>query len=330
MRAIKLILFLLLITISVSNVNAGFYINETDTSDFKLVGFFDLRDRESFIQLTNITSENYTLHIQIFDVRNNCNENNFFDAYTPADTHVYNLRDIITNDGNPSGVVLPENAYGIFTVIVTNIEDNFEIIGNLRIEDANGYEYRTNLAGFGSRSDSGSRPNLYTLNFNTQSGVTLSDVVGIALSDENAGSPDFEFQAANLNDAWVNLDVDIYDLNEVPFSCRNVIFACTDQDNPLLPGLLEFVNDGNGSEGIGSGNAASIEYGINEAIPHRKGGELLCPGNNISEGVVQVATIDWADPAEWNFAIFFGLNNGNGRGSFDLAWREQLEIIENQ
>ena len=34
---------------------------------------------------------------------------------------MYNLRDMITNDGNPSGVVLPSDAYGI---VVTTIIDN--------------------------------------------------------------------------------------------------------------------------------------------------------------------------------------------------------------
>ena len=49
-------------------------------------------------------------------MNDNCNENNFFDAYTPNDTHVYYIRDILTNDGNPSGVVLPDDAYGIVSV----------------------------------------------------------------------------------------------------------------------------------------------------------------------------------------------------------------------
>ncbi len=86
----------------------GFSIQETDFADLQLVGFFDLRDRESFIQITNTDVDAQTIHIQLFNVGNNCNENNFFDAYTPNDTHVYNIRDITTNGGNPSGVVLPE------------------------------------------------------------------------------------------------------------------------------------------------------------------------------------------------------------------------------
>jgi len=101
---------------------------ETDSSEDKLLAFFDLRDRETYIQITNTgvdlnpgqdgdrSGENLRLHVQIFNVDNNCNENNFFDVYTPADTHIYNMRDILTNDGSPSGVVLPENAYGIVSV----------------------------------------------------------------------------------------------------------------------------------------------------------------------------------------------------------------------
>jgi len=117
--------------------------------NFQLFSFFDLRDRESFVQLTNIDSIDGTVHVQIFDVSNNCNENNFFDTYTPADTHVYNMRDIQTNNGNPSGVVLPDGAYGFVSVITVNpitgnFNDTHNIIGNFRIIDDNGYEYRTN------------------------------------------------------------------------------------------------------------------------------------------------------------------------------------------
>lgn len=88
-----------------AGVSGGVSIPETDTGDYQLVGYFDLRDRESYIQITNTLVDTRTVHIQIFNVGNLCNENNFFDNYTPNDTHIYNLRDIVTNDGNPSGVV---------------------------------------------------------------------------------------------------------------------------------------------------------------------------------------------------------------------------------
>jgi len=72
----------------------GFALPESDTDDKELFSFFELRDRESFVQVTIVGTIDTTVHVQIFDVSNNCNENNFFDTYTVADTHVYNMRDI--------------------------------------------------------------------------------------------------------------------------------------------------------------------------------------------------------------------------------------------
>jgi len=82
-----------------------------------------------------------------------------------------------------------------------------------------------------------------------------------------------------------------------------------DQDNPLLEALLEEV---------GNANVASFEYGINNAIPHSKGGELLCPGNTISEGFVRLQYLEKGDESEDETILFIGLNNGNGRGSMDV------------
>ncbi len=136
-KSIFIIIFgLTLILIPVKDAYSGaenfLYHNETDAgagnSPFgALVYFFDLRERETYIQLTypaidprsgEHTGSPATAHVQIYDVSNNCNENNFFDVYTVNDTHVYNMRDIQTNDGNPSGVVLPQDAYGIVTIYV--------------------------------------------------------------------------------------------------------------------------------------------------------------------------------------------------------------------
>ena len=134
------IIFLSVFTIQDSKAGAETVstILESDTSGQTgtgLVYFFDLRERETFVQLTYpdrtlavdccgfgsefeqiSTGLNATAHVQIYDVSNNCNENNFFDVYTPADTHVYNMKDIQTNDGNPSGVVLPDGAYGMVVI----------------------------------------------------------------------------------------------------------------------------------------------------------------------------------------------------------------------
>ncbi len=285
----------------------GLVVSETDTQDNQLVGFFDLRERESFIQITNTATSIQTIHIQIFNVADNCNENNFFDAYSGNDTHVYNLRDMQTNDGNPSGVVLPPGAYGFLYAAYVAVDPiPRALIGNLRIEDNTGYEYRTNLLGIGIISVVSN--NFYTFNFNSNNGVILSDIVGVTIDDNNV--PD-EALAANIVDVWVDVDVDLFNNNEVPFSCRDVVFSCVDEDNPLLEALLE-------ESGV---NVASFEYGINNAIPHSKGGELLCPGNTISDGIAKLFVEQFGNNTGI-FVMFVGLNNGNGRGSMDGVWNQ--------
>ena len=313
---IRLLTLIFAITaLTAVNVYAGSTstVVETDAADFQLAGFFDLRDRESFIQITNTDTSAQTVHIQVFNVGNLCNENNFNDVYTPNDTHTYNLRDIVTNDGNPSGVVLPSDAYGIFVATYVDIADDgdpFALIGNLRIEDNNGYEYRTNLNGIGVNDTSIFDP-ILTFNYNTEGGVNLSDVVGISLNNRGDTSPPAEVFAADIVNIWSSMDIDIYDVNEVPFSCRNVIFACTDQDNPLLPALLE---------DSGDASVASFEYGINEAIPSSKGAPLLCPNNVISNGFVRLSFLGTGSDTNDLFILFAGLNNGDGRGSIDSLW----------
>lgn len=319
---------------------------ETDSSEDKLAAFFDLRERETYIQVTNTGNDletdddddatsnvAVTVHVQIFNVSNNCNENNFFDNYTPADTHVYNMRDIIRNDGNPSGVVLPDGAYGIVVISIIDSDGDLEedvdtLIGNLRIVDNSGYEYRSNIAGdpVGLDTDPNFGANIITFNFNTVGGVILSDVVGFSfIKNEEAG----EVEIANILDVFAGFTVDILNINEVSQSCRNVIFACTDQDNPLLEQLIAGGDDDDDLIGNFGANVASFEYGINNAIPHSKGGELLCPGNITSEGFVTMRFSTFQGPDQ-EFVGYIGLNNGNGRGSLDSFWLQNGTFFNGQ
>jgi len=254
--------------------------------------------------------------MQIFTVNANCAENDFFDLYTPTDTHVYNMRDILSNDGNPSGVVLPENAYGIVVFSALDSIDsqtqggNTFLIGNIRIEDNSGYEYRTNMS-----TPEDARPPLpnaarfLTFNYNTDN--SLSDIVGLTLDD--AGPANNGVSVDDLQDAVILADVDLFDLNEVPFSCRNVIFACVDENNPRINEILEDV------EGA---SVVNFEYGINESVPSSKDAPLLCPNNIIDEGIVRLTILDSELGGGGRFVLFVGLNNGNGRGSLDTHWRQ--------
>ena len=330
MSNVKLILFVFSFVLlsTVPGFSGGsFNIPNTDRHDHVLIGFFDLRERETFIQITNVDNEpplGGSIHIQIFDVSNNCSENNFFDFYTPFDTHTYNLRDITTNDGKPSGVVLPDGAYGVFVAHVDTTENGprVEIIGNLRVLDDNGYEYRANMQGQDHDKNPGAcdaAENFATFNFNIEDGVTFSDIIIIPFDDSSQGTTQ-SLKIANVTDIWVNIEVDIFDLNENPFSCRRVVFACVNEDNPLIEAILDEVS-GRCSEGrFGESSVVAFEYGINNAIPHSKGGELLCPGNNISEGFVRFDHIVDGNNVEDEGIAYIGLNNGNGRGTIDAFW----------
>lgn len=338
-RSLKfLIIFIMFFTVFFglqTRVEAGggnppqVFVDTDGAGSYILVSFFDLRDRESFVQVTNTSSSSLTTHVQIFIVNDNCRENNFFDTYTGNDTHVYNMRDILTNDGAPSGVVLNDGEYGM--VVVTSTASGFiersadVLIGNFRIEDASGYEYRTNSAG--SSRLAGATPNFTpffsTFNFNTEGGVILSDLISIGLNDTNDGSPEV---TADPIDRFTVFDINLYDLNEVPFSCRNIIAACIDQDSPRYEELLEAAPDAIGGA---SAAVAGFEYGINDAIPSSKGAPLTCPSNNISQGILTTNIIGGTEALVEDFfgVAFLGLNNGNGRGSMDSIWGENTFLL---
>jgi len=327
---IKIILFVfafvLLSTVpGFSGKGASLGVPDTDSHGHGLIGFFDLRDRETFIQVTNIDEDSpgANIHIQIWNVGADCIENNFFDFYTPFDTHIYNLRDITTNEGNASGVVLPDDAYGIFAA-TARVPSDSDIIGNLRILDDNGYEYRTNLQDEDhARSfNDGDAADFITFNFNTKGGVTLSDVVGIPFDDSGQGGPDGNNSifVTDILDIYHSFDVDIFDLNEKIFSCRTVAFACVTEEHPLYEALLEEID----SDG-GEASVANHQFGINNAIPHSRGGELLCPGNIISEGFVRLEINSEGGDVDNGAIYYIGLNNGNGRGSLDAVWLQNTE-----
>jgi len=302
--------------------------SESDTSGDTLIYFFDLRDRETYIQLTYTNNDgdpgdsfdltaDTRMHIQIFDISNNCNENDFFDVYTPNDTHVYNMRNIETNDGNPSGVILPNGAYGFVFAYAVEPDGSLDssadvLIGNLRVLDDNGYEYRTNsLSEPNNNIEELDRANTAYFNFNTEGGVSWSDVIGIAFDDDEG---DIREVSVSPLDNFVVLDVDIYNLNEVPFSCRDIIYSCVTPESSIYQAVLE------DAAGIGSANVAAAEYGINNAIPNTKGGELLCPGNNISDGFATLNVLGRSENDETQLVMYVGLNNGNARGSMDSFW----------
>ncbi len=91
----------------------------TDFADNKLSAYYDLRNRQSYVQVTNAVTENIRIHVQIFQHDRGCSELNFFDELTPNDTVVYNMDDIVKNDGSAVPANLDDDSYGYVVVSST-------------------------------------------------------------------------------------------------------------------------------------------------------------------------------------------------------------------
>ncbi|NIP32071.1 MAG: hypothetical protein GTO02_21915 [Candidatus Dadabacteria bacterium] len=265
----------------------------------QLSAYYDLRDRESYIQVTNIDDVNVTIHVQIFQHDRGCDELNFNDTLTPNDTIVYNLDDIIRNNGSDVPVSLADNSYGYVVVTTTvNAPTTLDpaLIGNLRIIDDEGYEYRTNMISLDV--DQGVQSDRFFANFNTVDSANQADVVGYAYHGKTSTS------VRNIDNGF-SFDIFVFDLDEDPLSCDRRNFAC--------------------------GNV--MNYGINEDYPASRGTDLLCPGGGLANpqgGFVQFingTNLDGTPPeseadGEDVFVGLIGINNNDGTGSIDIWYAD--------
>ena len=132
-----------------------------------------------------------------------------------------------------------------------------------------------------------------------------------------------------ITESYVAFNAEIINLDEVLFSCTDIVFACTDGDDPLIPELLDDIADDTDTD-LGVISAVSMEFGINEAIPSSKGAPLVCPNNTIGAGTVFFNEEDHEGESDYIFVMFVGLNDGNGRGSFDSVWSGENVFRNNE
>ena len=267
--------------------------------DQQLTAPYDLRDRKSYIQVTNDgnISSSTRIHIQIFQHDRECTELNFFDTLTANDTVVYDLDNLIRNDGSEVPISLLEDSYG-YVVISTDTNGVLSapsLIGNFRIIDDTGYEYRSNAIGNANGCTTDIAVSRRLLNFNTVDGAMYADVIGYAYERENFTSS----TVTNIEEGF-SFDIFVYDMDEEPLSCDRRTFAC--------------------------GNV--MNYGINEDYKNSRGGPLLCPGGGLADpngGYILFDNRNYPMPP--GFVTlgdlvkygFIGINNGDGTGSMD-SW----------
>lgn len=260
---------------------AGHLAAITDNSSTRLVGYWDLRDRETFFQVTNITGADVNIHIQIYDVSTGCAEFDYFDTLTPRDTHVYDVSSLDRNNGVALSPPDLSGGHGIIAITQTDgtgsTLDDDALTGNFSIFDSAGFEYRTNFAGDSDNTDSDDD---FTINFNNVDGSVFTDLVVIGY-DTTDGGIDPDTGTANI---------ELFDADENPISCPDIVLGC------------EFDSDGLGNV---------INVGINQAVTNSRGGPSLCLGTD-TVGYIEVDSVEGDRQA-----VFIGLNNGNSTGSMD-------------
>ncbi len=243
--------------------------------------------RKSYVQITNTYDAPVTIHVQIFQHDRDCSELDFFDELTVSDTVVYDMGNIVKNNGSKVSASLGEDSYGY--VVVTPLDPQASIIGNFRIIDSSGYEYRTNMQNTGAATGNFAPGISYIINYNGANGARQADIVGFGYSIDGTGT------VKNLSDNVV-FDTYLFDLDEEPLSCDRVGFAC----------------------------GGVMNYGISEDYPSSRGEDLLCRGGGSSNpdgGVVSLENGVYTGNSSERvvFSGYAGINNGDGTGSMD-SW----------
>lgn len=321
---IKYLLVLALLVVAPIKSWAGVTFPNIPDTDFlgetQLFYFWDLRDRASYFQVTNTTTLPITVHIQIFNSNDNCSEFDFDDTFTGNDTHLYNLSALDSNDGTLTGPpVFTNKDFGM--VVVTEIDAasgdetlNFDLIGNFRIVDNGGYEYRTNAPGLGALQLPEIENIITTanefVNFNNVRADNASDVVGIVVAHQPGTGTVSPVSGTVLAGSaiFAVFTPTIYNAAEKPNSCSLVAFVCGD------PSI---------ASSFGTDVTAGFDLGVNAKLPNSKGGDNIC---NTTDGVGFLAfdnsifgiPLGNIAPAD-TFVGLIGLNNGKS-GSMDSFW----------
>lgn len=131
--------------------NDNSFLNTTEVGSQLISWWTRKNGRDSIIQVLNTSSSKVNVHIQILD--ENCAEmTDFCDSYTPVDTVVYDLANLVTNVGQKISTGALAGHEGVIVITPVNncpngrkaIRFNF-LQGNLRVTNSGADEYGTNV-----------------------------------------------------------------------------------------------------------------------------------------------------------------------------------------
>lgn len=293
----------------------------TDKPDEEAFAIYDLRNRKTYVQVSNDEDQENPLciHVQIFQQDQGCSELDFEDQLTPNDTVIYDMDNLVRNDGTEIPVNLDEDSYGFVAISAYVCGDRTDdgtgnpLLGNFRIIDNSGYEYRMNLitdeSGRGLNSTSPSNVGNINIPFNTVDGASHADIYGFVFDDDR----ELNGVASGNQDRIYNEEAGI------TFSVFQV-----DEDEEILSC---------DQKTIGCGPNVTFHYGINEDYRASRGNNLFCEGAGLlpgqSNGYISLENASFLSPLQiddtFHFVCVVGLNNGDSTGSMDECLLECVD-----
>ncbi len=307
------------------------YVTQTDTGSDRIVAFWDMRGRESFVQVTNTSSEKINIHVQIFDIMNplsECFECNFNDMLTPNDTHVYDMQGMMTNQIFPPFTPMAPravcggitgNSFGFMVITFTGVTGGGNVwaplIGMFRVIDDLGYEYRANAPAEQHEGKGRILGNNTIVNFSLANGNLLSDLVGIVYA--TTGDPTRVEAGPGIGAAFD--PIMSYDDGEHDTSCPPTLFSCA--EITFDRGIDFSVPNSAGQINHLCLTAQLDAIGVSSAWLDMPFAGFLCRDENGDS----IRCIDGQDAPYTNvwFHGLVGLNNGDGTGSIDSWWQEE-------
>jgi len=271
-------------------------------ADDLIVGYWDLRNRESFFQLTNVSGGLITVHIQIWNasdpnISNVCTEFDFTDIYTGFDTHIYDLRNLSRNNGVPLAPPILDGGHGYIIASttdpmnITGCTNQQALIGNFKIKDIPGkYEYRGTALGSNNNS---ANKEVFSYNFNDISSTGLSDIVIFHIERKSSlgglcsGVPDDLL----VSRVFIDLSENIISCPTSNMLCKSVV------DNSIV----QF----------------GVNFGINQNIQNSRGAVSLCAGTDANGWMIIADGGADCEETDGFCGGWVGINNGNGTGSMD-------------
>lgn len=261
--------------------NEEFLLPTTLTGSQLITWWSQVDDRNTYVQVTNTTGicdvsgdECHTvgdctvddtaclgvnLEVKILD--ENCLElTDFCDPYTSHDTHVYNLGDLVDNNGNNRNDAVLQGHEGVFVVTPVDNCENEEAIswnflnGNLRlIDEGNDIDYGTNVY---------TREAVF---FATDGGAPCP--AGDVLGDPSTPCSLLLYQPSQLKQNFS--EVGVAAASDLVFISFNDVFG---PPYAIAPGVTQFApddfcNDSEQCESCPAFTACFARTGLNDEIP---------------------------------------------------------------